>query len=802
MRRLTLPNYVRREGAKFEYTDDFLKNTVVVDSTQQHLGIAGVPLTYVDENTYATSKDELHCFIIGDSGCGKTRRIILPSILLMAKTGQSMVIADPKGELYKKTANGLKNQGYSVFVLNFRNPSRGSRWNPLGLIERMYRSGDQEQQDRAVLMLKDIVDIMKKEGESQKDRFWENAASKVFIGIAYLILEYGDVGDLTFKNISIAAKDVFSELGKNTRNRFNSTDNDESKDKKPLSFVEFLATLPKNSPIIENLSIITSVEKETRNSIIGVFENMVSVYTNQTSLQDLFSRSEIDIEQLGKIPTALFFILPDDSGALYPIATVFVKQIYSTLVNLADSHPSGELENRVTFLLDEFANFAQIPSFDSMLTAARSRGVRFVLVCQSMEQLNKKYKEDGAEILLANCRLWIYMSCRNLPFLKRLATLIGDYISPYTGERYPLIDVSELQHFEMGQVLILNDRSRPMMGFLPDFDKYDFGLSQAVSFADIPSKNPVLHRECIDIMSRINSSESDPKDEEVIVAFAETSIDRLRNQIQELLKQKASSDTTRESRAIFEESTSDIEAQDDTVDQTGIEFSPRSLVLLFLEDDISKVIHSIIEDVESGDLERKVLLAFFIRFNKIDVSKYRSSFLLKIPDLLKDFLESDHPHAIINMAMFSIEMKEFDSAIDLFAKLDCDGWRSVSKFWHSYVWILKHRSPEGALICSLIHYRCGYTFDNQEIMIKTAKHAYPELFENDRFLELIGVSKQDHQHIDFVNVTLSRGLIDVLDRREVSPTKPKARAVRRRLKNQIEKKLNELQTDKEDPGDK
>ena len=160
---------------------------------------------------------------------------------------------------------------------------------------------------------------------------------------------------------------------------------------------------------------------------------------------DLFSVSEIDITSIGERPTALFFILPDDSQALYPIATVFVKQIYSALVRLADSKRDGRLPVKVTFLLDEFANFAKLPSVESMLTAARSRGIRFVLVCQSMDQLSQKYSDEGMEILLANCRCWIFMSCRNLPFLKRLQSLCGDYTSPYTGETVPLVSIERLQ---------------------------------------------------------------------------------------------------------------------------------------------------------------------------------------------------------------------------------------------------------------------------------------------------------------------------------------------------------------------
>ena len=482
MRRLNLPNYVRRSGAKFESTERFLNNTVVVDTTEPELKHSGVPLTRVDGDVYATSTDELHCFVIGESGCGKTRRVILPTIQLMAKTGQSMVISDPKGELYRTTASSLRNKGYSVQVLNFRNPSRGHRWNPLQRIEKLYRSGSAEEKDKAVMALNDIISVLA-EGKEGKDPYWISCASNVFRGIALIILEYGNEGELTFENISLLGREITKALS----GRMGSG----------AKFNQFMDSLPIGSPIANNLSVIITNASDTRNSIISVFEEMVSLYTSQELLMDLFMRSEIDIDQLGISPTALFIILPDDNASLYPIATVLVKQIYSALVSLADEQPDGKLPNRVTFVLDEFANFAKMPSIESMLTAARSRLIRFIPVCQSMDQLTSKYGDSGRETLLSNCRTWIYMSCRNLPFLQRLEELIGYYISPYTNEKCPLIDIGDLQHFDMGQVLVLNDRCRPIIGYLEDYDKYDFGESVNKESVLMPEpQEPLARRRC------------------------------------------------------------------------------------------------------------------------------------------------------------------------------------------------------------------------------------------------------------------------------------------------------------------
>ena len=460
MKRIPLPYYIKETGDHFELTETFLKNSCVIDPADTTLRYAGIPLTKVDDRLMATSKEELHTFVIGDSGSGKTRRVILPTIMMLSQTGESMVISDPKGELFRTTADTLKKRGYTVIALNFRHPSHSCRWNPLTYIEKLYRSGDRDKQDRAMLALKDFLDIIKKDVESTDDRFWEQMATSTFLGAAQLLLENNEEeGVLTFENVAAVVQEINQKCSRSS------------------SFGDkLLSKLDAHSPLARNLAGLLTAPEKTRTSIISVFEGMLYNYASQESLMDLFSCSEIKVEEIGRKPTAVFFILPDDSAALYPVATILVKQIYSTLVDLADKQPSGLLENKVTFLLDEFANFAPIPAIDSMLTAARSRGIRFVLVCQSMEQLNAKYGTNGAETLMANCRVWIYMSCRNLPFLERLSRMSGQYISYETGRSHPLLSIAELQHLQMGQVLVLNNRCCPYMGWLPDFSEYNFGI--------------------------------------------------------------------------------------------------------------------------------------------------------------------------------------------------------------------------------------------------------------------------------------------------------------------------------------
>ena len=467
MQTLPLPYYLAPTGASFESREHFLDSTVSVCSTQSHLDYAGIPLTSLGENGYALPAPELHSFVIGDSGSGKTRRVILPTIRLLAKTGQSMILSDSKGELYRAAAPALRAHGYEVRVLNFRDPARGDRWNPLSTVEALYRAGET---GKALQSLQDIANaIAAEQARNTKDIFWPNAAAEYFCGLSLLLLETAPEGALTFENIaglSITGGAKRCETLRQLVDRF-----------------------PPLHQVSRNLRTVLTAPEGTQNSILSVFYNIISPYTRQKELMDMLSASDFPLEDAGTRSMAVFLILPDDSKAFYPIATLFVQQIYSALVAQADASLQGKLAVPTNFILDEFANFAVIPDFDSILTASRSRDIRFVLVCQSMGQLYERYQSYNAETIMTNCRLWLYLSCRDLPFLERLERLLGNCRSPYTGESEPLVSVEQLQHLDPGEVLLLHDRCRPMDGYLPDISEYDFGEE------DFPPAEPPAKRE-------------------------------------------------------------------------------------------------------------------------------------------------------------------------------------------------------------------------------------------------------------------------------------------------------------------
>ena len=109
----------------------------------------------------------------------------------------------------------------------------------------------------------------------------------------------------------------------------------------------------------------------------------------------------------------------------------------------------------------------------SMISAARSRNIRYYLIAQSKHQLQGKYGED-ADTIKGNCDNWVFLTSKELDLLEEISQLCG---SVYTaaGHQRRLISVSELQRLskERGEALIMHARQYPAISALADIDEYE-----------------------------------------------------------------------------------------------------------------------------------------------------------------------------------------------------------------------------------------------------------------------------------------------------------------------------------------
>jgi len=134
--------------------DAEMKKTLCkVDPSADTIDHAGIAI--ISDGKYMWVDDgEAHNVVMGATGSGKTQIVAFPMIKLLAKAGESMIMTDPKGELYENTAEMLREKGYNIVVLNFRDPQNGNAWNPMNLPYKLYKEGNM---DKAVELLDDLA---------------------------------------------------------------------------------------------------------------------------------------------------------------------------------------------------------------------------------------------------------------------------------------------------------------------------------------------------------------------------------------------------------------------------------------------------------------------------------------------------------------------------------------------------------------------------------------------------------------------------------------------------------------------
>lgn len=448
---------------RFAKEDEYKKAKDVkpVEIKAKEATAAGFPLVYdLKKDLVYVDNGESHSLVIGATGSGKTRRILLQQICILAKAGESMIITDPKGEIYDTTAEMLKDKGYNVIVVNFRDPQNGSCWNPYTLPYKYYKEGNQ---DKANELLNDMA-INIATDEKADDPFWTNSAADYLTGLSLGMFEDAKEDEVSISTVNLMMTVGDEKLGASTYLK------------------EYFRMKDPASPAAINALGTINAPQETKNSIDSVLKQKIKVFAVTNNLAEMLSRSDFDMEKIGEQKTAVFMIIQDEKTTYHALATIFVKQCYESLIAVAQKH-GGSLPIRTNFLIDEFQNMPKFKDITTMITAARSRKIRMTMIIQNFAGLVQTYGKEDAETIRGNCGNLLYLLTGELSALEEISKLCGEKIikvgKDKKEETRPLITVTELQRFKEGEVLIIKHRMPPLKTKFPGFWDLDFGYGKA-----------------------------------------------------------------------------------------------------------------------------------------------------------------------------------------------------------------------------------------------------------------------------------------------------------------------------------
>ena len=443
--------------ARWATQKEIKKQLVKVDPTAEKIEAAGIPMIMKPGEVWVDN-GEYHNLVIGSTGAGKTQTTVLPMVNLLSKKGESMIVTDPKGEIFEGTSNMLKSKGYNIVLLNFRDPQQGNAWNPLSLPYSLYKQGNS---DKACELLEDLaLNILYDESSKNQDPFWEKTSADYFTGLALALFD-----DAKEEEINLNSINLMTTVG-------------EEKFAGTTYVKEYFSYKDPAGPAYVNASSTLMAPSDTKGSILSVFKQKIKLFSSRENMSEMLSHSDFDMKEIGRQKTAVFIVIQDEKKTYHSLVTIFLKQCYETLISVAQE-AGGKLPYRTNFILDEFANMPPLKDVTTMVTAARSRAMRFTFIIQNFAQLYEVYGKENGETIKGNCGNIVYLISSELSALEEISKMCGEVKSKEKDKTAstPLVTVSDLQRLKQWETIVLRIRTMPFKTKLTPNFQMDWGTN-------------------------------------------------------------------------------------------------------------------------------------------------------------------------------------------------------------------------------------------------------------------------------------------------------------------------------------
>lgn len=420
------------------------------------LGLQDGKAVCVPENTMLNK----NLAVYGASGSKKTRAFCMNRILQGVARNESLIISDPKSELYEKSSDYLRSKGYVVKIFNLVQPENSDSWNCLAEVE------GQE------LMAQLFVDVIIKNTSGTKgDHFWDSSEMNL---LKALVLYVDHCLPPRNKNMGEVYKMLTSQGEKTLDSYFQPLDN----------------THPAKAPY----ALFQQASETVRSGVIIGLGSRLQVFQSEL-IKKITAADEIDLELPGQKPCAYFLVTSDQDSTFDFLASLFLSFVFIKLVRYADKNcEGGKLPVPVHILGEELTACGTIPDLSRRLSVIRSRNISMSCVFQNLAGLQNRYPFNLWQEIIGNCDIQLFLGCTDpltAEFVsdrtglasvavtskaKQLATFrVTDYAPEYretsgVGKR-PVLTPDEVLRLPIDEALIIVRGMKPLK-----VHKYDYSI--------------------------------------------------------------------------------------------------------------------------------------------------------------------------------------------------------------------------------------------------------------------------------------------------------------------------------------
>ena len=330
--------------------------------------------------------------VYGASGSMKTRSFCMIRILQSAARCESLIICDPKSELYEKSSEYMRDLGYTVRVFNLVSPENSDSWNCLKEIE------GQE------LMAQLFVDVIIKNtnGTGKSDRFWDSGEMNLLKALVLYV-------DLTYPSEERNIGEVYSLITQCSESQLDS----------------LFDVLPLSHPAKAPYSLYQRASDSVRSGVISGLGSRLQVFQSDL-IKKITAYDGISLELPGQRPCAYYLVTSDQDSTFDFLASLFHSLAFIKLVSYADANcPGGRLPVPVHVLGEELTACGTISELSRRISVIRSRNISMSCVFQNLAGLQNRYPQNQWQEILGNCDVQLFLGCTD--------QLTAEYVSQRTG---------------------------------------------------------------------------------------------------------------------------------------------------------------------------------------------------------------------------------------------------------------------------------------------------------------------------------------------------------------------------------
>lgn len=387
-----------------------------------------------------------HIIAYGATGSGKSRGFVKPLMLKMAqlleagKSKQSMIIVDPKAELFEQYSEFLKDCGYTVRAFNLLDMENSDGWNCIGETE-----GD-------VDMVQSVAEtiIRNTSEDGQKADFWDKAEQNLLIALILYVQSMRD--PVTNELLPIHER----SLG--TIYKILSSESAKSLDAK-------FQRLPLDHPARGPYGIFKQAASNLWGNVFIGLGSRMNVFQNKL-VDKITKYHEIELELPGKQPCAYFCIISATDTAYEFLSSLFFSMLFKKLSDYARKHGDerGRLPVEVNFVMDEFCNVGKLLDFKKTISVVRGYGINCQIIVQSIAQLSDRYPVKEWEEIVGNCDTQLVLGCNDMMTSEYISKRCGSVTIQLTNSMAPQTPLfSPITREVTGYRQTKSNNTRPLM---------------------------------------------------------------------------------------------------------------------------------------------------------------------------------------------------------------------------------------------------------------------------------------------------------------------------------------------------